>query len=189
MKIPVGAWYVFFLTYCRIANIAFSATALQSLEIASDDILSGKAKVTIAGGFDHQQAPPSIQDAVPYRIGLDHLLPLSSFPLSMVPIRPSSTQSLKQWWQWGASSASRIQRDSLHPSVHFKLLPFQAPMRMNKGEGEFTTTLGLGRGKLKRNRVSDWGTVNVQRPTPAAQQAPSFLIPRKTRPNLVTHGH
>jgi hypothetical protein len=30
----------------------FSATALQSLEIASDTILSGKAKVMIAGGFD-----------------------------------------------------------------------------------------------------------------------------------------
>ncbi len=29
-----------------------SATALQSLEIASDTILSGKAKVMIAGGFD-----------------------------------------------------------------------------------------------------------------------------------------
>ena len=33
-------------------NIVFSATALQSLEIASDTILSGKAKVMIAGGFD-----------------------------------------------------------------------------------------------------------------------------------------
>jgi hypothetical protein len=30
----------------------FSATALQSLEIASDTLLSGKAKVMIAGGFD-----------------------------------------------------------------------------------------------------------------------------------------
>ena len=30
----------------------YSATALQSLEIASDTILSGKAKVMIAGGFD-----------------------------------------------------------------------------------------------------------------------------------------
>ena len=29
-----------------------SATALQSLEIASETILSGKAKVMIAGGFD-----------------------------------------------------------------------------------------------------------------------------------------
>ena len=29
-----------------------SATALQSLEIASDTILSGKAKLMIAGGFD-----------------------------------------------------------------------------------------------------------------------------------------
>ena len=47
--------------------------------------------------FAHQQAPPSIQDAMPYRIGLNQLLPLSSFPLSMAPIRPSSTQSLKQW--------------------------------------------------------------------------------------------
>ena len=33
-------------------NVAPSATALQSLEIASDTILSGKAKVMIAGGFD-----------------------------------------------------------------------------------------------------------------------------------------
>jgi Beta-ketoacyl synthase, N-terminal domain len=29
-----------------------SATALQSMEIASDTILSGKAKVMVAGGFD-----------------------------------------------------------------------------------------------------------------------------------------
>ena len=29
VKIPVGAWYVFFLTYCRITNIALSATALN----------------------------------------------------------------------------------------------------------------------------------------------------------------
>lgn len=33
-------------------NALFSATALQSLEIACDTILSGKAKVMIAGGFD-----------------------------------------------------------------------------------------------------------------------------------------
>ena len=33
-------------------NTSLSATALQSLEIASDTILSGKAKVMIAGGFD-----------------------------------------------------------------------------------------------------------------------------------------
>ena len=44
----------------------------------------------------HQEALPSIEDAVSYRIGLDQHLPLSSFPLSMVPIRPSSAQSLKQ---------------------------------------------------------------------------------------------
>ena len=30
----------------------FSATALQSIEIACDTILSGKAKVMLAGGFD-----------------------------------------------------------------------------------------------------------------------------------------
>jgi len=29
-----------------------SAIALQSMEIASDTILSGKAKVMVAGGFD-----------------------------------------------------------------------------------------------------------------------------------------
>lgn len=33
-----------------VSNV--SATALQSLEIASDTLLSGKAKVMIAGGFD-----------------------------------------------------------------------------------------------------------------------------------------
>jgi len=44
--------FFYLFTYCRIANIALSATALQSLEIASDCILSGKAKVMIAGGFD-----------------------------------------------------------------------------------------------------------------------------------------
>lgn len=34
------------------SHLLVSATALQSLEIASDTILSGKAKVMIAGGFD-----------------------------------------------------------------------------------------------------------------------------------------
>ena len=38
---------------CSKTNIVFSATALQSLEIASDTILSGKAKVMIAGSFDN----------------------------------------------------------------------------------------------------------------------------------------
>ena len=32
----------------------------------------------------------------PYNIGLDQLLPLSCFPLSMAPIRPSFAQSLKR---------------------------------------------------------------------------------------------
>jgi fatty acid synthase subunit alpha, fungi type len=39
------------LNYSDI-NVIFSATALQSLEIASDTIFSGKAKVMIGGGFD-----------------------------------------------------------------------------------------------------------------------------------------
>jgi Beta-ketoacyl synthase, N-terminal domain len=54
VKIPVGAWFVFLLSVL-IYSIYFtpvSATALQSLEIACDTILSGKAKVMIAGGFD-----------------------------------------------------------------------------------------------------------------------------------------
>lgn len=34
------------------ARHLYSATGLQSLEIACDSILSGKAKVMIAGGFD-----------------------------------------------------------------------------------------------------------------------------------------
>ena len=45
----------------------------------------------------HREAPPSIEDAVSYRIGLDQPLPLSSFPLSMATIRPSSARSLKSW--------------------------------------------------------------------------------------------
>ena len=36
----------------KLISYHFSATALQSLEIACDTILSGKAKVMIAGGFD-----------------------------------------------------------------------------------------------------------------------------------------
>lgn len=52
VKIPVGAWY----DPCILSKLSsqplISATALQSLEIASDTILSGKAKVMIAGGFD-----------------------------------------------------------------------------------------------------------------------------------------
>jgi hypothetical protein len=35
-----------------LAHVFVSATALQSLEIACDTLLSGKAKVMIAGGFD-----------------------------------------------------------------------------------------------------------------------------------------
>ena len=46
-----------------------------------------------------------------------------------------------------------------------------------------------GEATLKRIRVSHWGTVNFQRSTLAAQQAPSFLTLRKTRLNLVTRGH
>ena len=34
------------------AHIDSSATALQSIEIACDTLLSGKAKVMLAGGFD-----------------------------------------------------------------------------------------------------------------------------------------
>ena len=44
----------------------------------------------------HRQAPPSIQDAASYRIGLDQPLPLSSFPRSKAPIRFSSARSLKR---------------------------------------------------------------------------------------------
>jgi fatty acid synthase subunit alpha, fungi type len=36
----------------RLLSLLLSATALQSVEIACDTILSGKAKVMIAGGFD-----------------------------------------------------------------------------------------------------------------------------------------
>jgi 3-oxoacyl-(acyl-carrier-protein) synthase len=44
---------VFVTTLGTQANcLTASATALQSLEIACDTILSGKAKVMIAGGFD-----------------------------------------------------------------------------------------------------------------------------------------
>lgn len=55
VKIPVGAWYVYFILWLiehSMIRFCFSATALQSLEIACDSILSGKAKVMIAGGFD-----------------------------------------------------------------------------------------------------------------------------------------
>jgi hypothetical protein len=38
--------------YCLLIDLSLSATALQSLEIACDTLLSGKAKVVIAGGFD-----------------------------------------------------------------------------------------------------------------------------------------
>ena len=72
-------------------------------------------------------------------------------------------------WQWGASSASQIQRDPLCPSVYFKLLPFQAPMRTKKsnlphreGGGEFTVTLGCKRGNIEEKSVTDWDTVTVQ---------------------------
>ena len=43
---PQGYWPIPFLIHLS------SATALQSLEIACDTLLSGKAKVMIAGGFD-----------------------------------------------------------------------------------------------------------------------------------------
>ena len=37
----------------------------------------------------------------------------------------------------------------------------------------------------KRNRVSDWGTVNVQRSTLPGQQAPSFLLIEEDSSELV----
>lgn len=53
MKIPVGAWWAMLCIFLSLpAYPPCSATALQSLEIACDTILSGKAKVMIAGGFD-----------------------------------------------------------------------------------------------------------------------------------------
>jgi 3-oxoacyl-(acyl-carrier-protein) synthase len=52
VKIPVGAWYVSTSTTQFSSDLLSSATALQSLEIACDTLLSGKAKVMIAGGFD-----------------------------------------------------------------------------------------------------------------------------------------
>ena len=36
----------------RSLTLCYSATALQSVEIACDTLLSGKAKVMLAGGFD-----------------------------------------------------------------------------------------------------------------------------------------
>ena len=107
------------MTFCK-RRMSLSLSPLLSINQGMLRFI-GKAKVTIASGFDniseegsyefanmkaasnaetefaHQQAPPSIQDAVLYHIRLDQFLPLSSFPLSMVLIRPSSTQSLKQW--------------------------------------------------------------------------------------------
>ena len=44
-------------------NVIFSATSLQSLEIASDTILPGKAKVMIAGGFDDNREEGSYEFA------------------------------------------------------------------------------------------------------------------------------
>jgi hypothetical protein len=51
------SWSMVIIPFCQCFQLFqsqcyFSATALQSLEIASDTILSGKAKVMIAGGFD-----------------------------------------------------------------------------------------------------------------------------------------
>ncbi len=53
VKIPVGAW-VSSQGFPSVDNLmdTRSAIALQSMEIASDTILSGKAKVMVAGGFD-----------------------------------------------------------------------------------------------------------------------------------------
>ena len=52
-----SCWSMVILVICSLSryfdiNTTFSATALQSLEIASNTILSGKAKVMIAGSFD-----------------------------------------------------------------------------------------------------------------------------------------
>lgn len=47
------------------------------------------------------EATPSIQDAVSYDTGLGQPLPLSSFPLSMTPIRPFSARSLSRPSMYG----------------------------------------------------------------------------------------
>lgn len=50
----VSALYVFYFVKGLHWYIITSATAPRSLEIVSDTILSGKAKVMIAGGFDEE---------------------------------------------------------------------------------------------------------------------------------------
>ena len=53
IKIPVGAWLVPVCNCTALILMSFvSATALQSVEIACDTLLSGKAKVMLAGGYD-----------------------------------------------------------------------------------------------------------------------------------------
>jgi 3-oxoacyl-(acyl-carrier-protein) synthase len=50
---PVGAWYVSRRCYfSSFTKIFLGVTALQSLAIACDTLLSGQAKVMITGGFD-----------------------------------------------------------------------------------------------------------------------------------------
>ena len=69
---------------------SLSATALQSLEIACDTILSGKAKVMIAGGFDDISEEGSYefanikQQAMP-RLSLPWVVSLQKCPVPLPP--------------------------------------------------------------------------------------------------------
>ena len=51
----------------------YSATALQSIEIACDTLLSSKAKVMLAGGFDDLSEEGSFEFANMKEIGRAHV--------------------------------------------------------------------------------------------------------------------
>ncbi len=51
-RFPLVHGELLFILAAIKANLSPSATALQSIEIACDTLLSGKAKIMLAGGFD-----------------------------------------------------------------------------------------------------------------------------------------
>ena len=129
----------------------------------------------------HTQVPPSIQDAVSYRTRPTMASPLfSSLNDADLPFLRTICKAVLTIW----SQFSEYEFDVILSALSSLQVPsFQAPMRATKSNLRHHKEGGAssprprisGEATSRSNRVSDGGTVNVQRSTIATGQSPSFL--------------
>ena len=129
----------------------------------------------------HPQVPPSIQDAVSYRTRPTFASPLlSSLNGADWPFLRTICKAVLTIWSQFSEYEFDVILSALSP---LQVPSFQAPMRATKSNLPHHKEGGAsspgpwvsGEATSRRNRVSDWGTVNVQRATLATRQAPSSL--------------